>query len=49
MHEPTGEFLYQTYSKSNSVAAGEELANKEFTAEFSFISTTPAAQQPDST
>ena len=30
-NEPTGEFLYQTYSKSNALPAGEELANKEFT------------------
>ena len=44
-NEPTGEFLFQTYSKSNVVPAGEELANKEFTAQFSFISTTPGARQ----
>jgi uncharacterized repeat protein (TIGR01451 family) len=44
-NEPTGEFFYQTYSKSNLVAAGEALPNTEFTAEFSFISTTPAARQ----
>jgi uncharacterized repeat protein (TIGR01451 family) len=44
-NEPTGEFFYQTYSKSNAVAAGEELANTEFTAQFSFISTTPEARQ----
>jgi hypothetical protein len=44
-NEPTGEFFYQTYSKSNPVAAGEELPNTEFTAELSFISTTPTARQ----
>jgi uncharacterized repeat protein (TIGR01451 family) len=45
-NEPTGEFFYQTYSRSTAVAAGEELPNSEFTGEFSFISTTPGAQQP---
>jgi uncharacterized repeat protein (TIGR01451 family) len=44
-NEPTGEFFYQTYSKSNAVPAGEELANTEFTAQFSFISTTPGSRQ----
>jgi uncharacterized repeat protein (TIGR01451 family) len=45
-NELTGEFFYQTYSKPTAVAAGEELANTEYTAQFSFISTTPTAQQP---
>jgi uncharacterized repeat protein (TIGR01451 family) len=45
-NEPTGEFFYQTYSKPTAVAAGETLANTEYTAEFSFISTTPGSQQP---
>lgn len=44
-NEPTGEFFYQTYSKSNAVPAGEELPNTEFTAQFSFISTRPGARQ----
>ncbi|HET9566396.1 MAG TPA: hypothetical protein VFP27_18280 [Mycobacterium sp.] len=45
-NEPTGEYFYQTYSRSTVPGAGEELPDKEFTAQFSFISTTPAAQQP---
>ena len=45
-NEPTGEFFYQTYSKPTAVAAGENAANTEYTSQFSFISTTPAAQQP---
>jgi uncharacterized repeat protein (TIGR01451 family) len=45
-NEPTGEFHFQTYSKPTTVAAGETLANTEYTAQFSFISKTPAAQQP---
>jgi len=44
-NEPTGEFFFQTYSRSTAIAAGEQLANTEFTAEFSFISTTPSSQQ----
>ena len=44
-NEPTGEFFYQTYSKRTAVAAGENAANTEYTAEFSFISKTPTAQQ----
>jgi uncharacterized repeat protein (TIGR01451 family) len=44
--EPTGEFFYQTYSKPVTAPAGETQANTEFTAEFSFISKTPTAEQP---
>jgi uncharacterized repeat protein (TIGR01451 family) len=44
--EPTGEFFYQTYSKPAAPPAGETQANTEFTAEFSFISKTPTAEQP---
>jgi uncharacterized repeat protein (TIGR01451 family) len=40
------EFFYQTYSKPTASPAGETQANKEYTAEFSFISKTPAAEQP---
>jgi uncharacterized repeat protein (TIGR01451 family) len=45
-NEPTEEFQYQTYSKRTAEAAGESLANTEYMAEFSFISTKPNAQQP---
>jgi uncharacterized repeat protein (TIGR01451 family) len=41
-----GEFFYQTYSKPVTSRAGETQANTEYTAEFSFISKTPAAEQP---
>ena len=40
-----GEFLYQTYS-APVAPAGETQANTEFSAEFSFISKTPGAEQP---
>jgi uncharacterized repeat protein (TIGR01451 family) len=40
-----GEFFYQTYSKPVTAPAGETQANTEYTAEFSFISKTPAAEQ----
>ena len=40
------EFHFQTYSKPTTVAAGESLPNTEYTAEFSFISVKPNAQQP---
>jgi uncharacterized repeat protein (TIGR01451 family) len=40
------EFHFQTYSRPTTVAAGEGLPNTEYTAEFSFISTRPNAQQP---
>jgi uncharacterized repeat protein (TIGR01451 family) len=46
LNEPTGEFQFQTYSKRTTQAAGESLANTEYTAQFSFISTHPDAQQP---
>ena len=39
------EFFYQTYSKPTTEAAGESLGNTEYTAQFSFISTKPNAQQ----
>src|SRR5262245_44246768 len=45
-NEPTEEFQYQTYSTRTAEAAGESLANTEYLAEFSFISTKPNAQQP---
>ena len=45
-NEPTAEFQYQTYSKRTTEAAGESMANTEYMAEFSFISTKPNAQQP---
>jgi len=41
-----GEFLYQTYSAPVASPAGETLTNTEYTAEFSFISKTPGAEQP---
>lgn len=44
-NEPTGEFFFQTYSKRTAVPAGEDLANTEYIAAFSFISTEPDAQQ----
>jgi uncharacterized repeat protein (TIGR01451 family) len=44
--DPTGEFFFQTYSRPTAVPAGETQANREFTAEFSFISKTPSALQP---
>ena len=40
------EYHYQTYSKPTTVPAGESLANKEYTAQFSFISIHPNRQQP---
>ena len=40
------EYHFQTYSKPTKEAAGESLANTEYTAQFSFISTKPAAEQP---
>jgi uncharacterized repeat protein (TIGR01451 family) len=40
------EFHYQTYSKPTTVAAGESLANTEYTAQFSFISIHPEREQP---
>ena len=40
------EFFYQTYSKPTTQPAGESLANTEYIAQFSFISTDPKAQQP---
>jgi uncharacterized repeat protein (TIGR01451 family) len=43
---PTSEFFYQTYSKPATPPAGETQPNTEFTAEFSFISKTPAVEQP---
>lgn len=39
------EFFYQTYAGATTDPAGEGLANEEYTAQFSFISTHPAAQQ----
>jgi uncharacterized repeat protein (TIGR01451 family) len=45
-NEPTGEFFFQTFSERTAVAAGEDLPNTEYIAEFSFISTKPNAQQP---
>ena len=44
-NEPTGEFFYQTYSKPTSQPAGESVANTEYSGQFEFISTNPAAQQ----
>jgi uncharacterized repeat protein (TIGR01451 family) len=40
------EYFYQTYSKPTAPAAGESLANTEYTAQFSFISTEPNTEQP---
>ncbi|HET8952753.1 MAG TPA: DUF11 domain-containing protein [Solirubrobacteraceae bacterium] len=45
-NEPTGEFLFQTYSRPTAQPAGESQPNTEFVGDFSFISTIPAAQQP---
>jgi uncharacterized repeat protein (TIGR01451 family) len=42
----SGEYTYQTYSTPVTAPAGEKQANTEYTAEFSFISTTPTARQP---
>ena len=39
-------FFNQTYSKPAAPPVGEKQANTEYTAQFSFISTTPASQQP---
>lgn len=44
--EPSGEFKFQTYSKPTASPAGETLALTEYTAEFTFISKKPGAQQP---
>ena len=41
-----GEFFFQTYSRPVTSPAGENQANTEYTAEFSFISKTPNAEQP---
>jgi uncharacterized repeat protein (TIGR01451 family) len=41
-----GEFSFQTYSRPVTSPAGENEANTEYTAEFSFISKTPNAEQP---
>jgi uncharacterized repeat protein (TIGR01451 family) len=40
------EFHYQTYSKPTTEAAGEDLTNKEYIGQFSFISIHPDRQQP---
>jgi uncharacterized repeat protein (TIGR01451 family) len=42
--EATGEFLFQTYSRSNAVNAGDALPNTEFVGEFQFTSTSPDLQ-----
>src|SRR4051794_4730412 len=42
----SGVFVYQTYSEQVLPAAGENQVNTVYDARFSFISTTPAAQQP---
>jgi uncharacterized repeat protein (TIGR01451 family) len=42
--ERTGEFEFQTYSKSNGVNAGEALANTEFVGRFQFTSTSAQLQ-----
>jgi uncharacterized repeat protein (TIGR01451 family) len=42
--ENTGEFEFQTYSRSNAVNAGEALPNTEFVGKFQFTSTSPALQ-----
>jgi uncharacterized repeat protein (TIGR01451 family) len=39
------EFFYQTYAGPTTDPAGENEANQEYTAQFSFISTSPQAQQ----
>jgi uncharacterized repeat protein (TIGR01451 family) len=40
------EYHFQTYSQPTTEAAGESLANTEFTAQFSFISVHPDREQP---
>jgi uncharacterized repeat protein (TIGR01451 family) len=40
------EYFYQSYSQPSTPPAGQDLANTEFVAQFSFISTTPDARQP---
>ena len=40
------EYFYQSYSKPATPPAGQNLANTEFIAQFSFISTRPTEQQP---
>ena len=45
-NEPTGEFLFQTYSKPTAQPAGETQPNTEYSGQFSFITTSPTAQQP---
>jgi uncharacterized repeat protein (TIGR01451 family) len=42
--ENTGEFEFQTYSRSNAVNAGEALPSTEFVGEFQFTSTSPELQ-----
>ena len=42
--ENTGEFQFQTYSRSNAVNAGDALPNTEFVGDFQFTSTSPALQ-----
>ena len=42
----SGAFDFQTYSKPVTPAAGENLTNTVYDAQFSFISTRPTAQQP---
>jgi hypothetical protein len=42
--ENTGEFEFQTYSRSNAVNAGDGLPNTEFVGEFQFTSTGPERQ-----
>jgi uncharacterized repeat protein (TIGR01451 family) len=42
--ENTGEFEFQTYSRSNAVNAGEALPNTEFVGEFQFTSTSDELQ-----
>jgi uncharacterized repeat protein (TIGR01451 family) len=46
LSEPTGEFQFQTYSKSTTASAGEDEPNTEYIGEFQFTST-QAAQQED--
>jgi uncharacterized repeat protein (TIGR01451 family) len=42
--ENTGEFEFQTYSRSNAVNAGDALPNTQFVGEFQFTSTSPELQ-----
>ena len=42
--ENTREFQFQTYSRSNTVNAGDALPNTEFVGEFQFTSTSPELQ-----